>query len=278
MDLWMGTFNGSGGIELFRRRWRPPEVSATKAVVALVHGAGEHCGRYDNLVNWLVPRGYAVHAFDQRGHGRSPGARGHVNTFAEIRDDVGLFLDCVRQDEPGRPLFLLGHSTGGLIVLDYVLHDSAGLDGVIASGPLLSPLPLSPVLIAVSKLLARVWPGLLLPTGLEVEALSRDPEVVTAYVQDPLVHGMGSPRMAMELTAAIAWTQEHAGELNLPSLIVHGGDDRLCFPQSSLAFFEEVSFPDKERYEYEGYYHEIFNEPGREQVLADVEAWLERHL
>ncbi|MGD8399123.1 MAG: lysophospholipase, partial [Anaerolineae bacterium] len=233
---------------------------------------------YGNVVDWFVPRGYAVYAFDLRGSGQSPGPRGHVDDFAEYRGDVQAFLDMVKEVEPSRHIFLLGHSQGGLIALNYVLHDPSGLAGIIASGPALGKLPVSPFLLLLARTLSHIWPRLTLETGLEVEALSRDPEVVQAYVNDPRVHNVATPRLGTELMAAAEWTRGHAAEMALPLLIVHGAADRLCQPEDSRAFYHDVTHPDKERIAYDGYYHEVFNEPGKETVLADVETWLAEHL
>jgi len=274
MDHLEKTFKGQGGLELYYQRWRPE--STPRAVLAVVHGLGEHSGRYGNVVNWFVPKGYAVYAFDMRGHGRSPGKRGYIESFAQVRGDVRAFLDLVQSREPGAVLFLLGHSQGGLTVLNYVLHDPSGLAGVVASGPILCAPGISPLLMQIAKLLSRVAPSFTMETGLDVTALSRDKAVVEAYVNDPLVHGKGTARLGAEVSATTDWTQAHAAELALPCLIVHGGADRLCPPQGSQEFFDKITFADKERHEYEGYYHEIFNDVGKEGVLADGEAWLER--
>ena len=269
------TFTGHGGLELYYRCWRPE--GRPKAVLPIVHGHGEHSGRYAHVADWFVPRGYSVYAFDLRGHGRSQGKRGALKDFGEYREDVRAFLDLVQEAEPA-PVFLAGHSLGGLIVLNYVLRDPSGLAGVVASGPILSAPGLSPFLLWLSKVLARVWPSLVLDSGLDTSALSRDLAVVEAYVNDPLVHSKGSPSLANEMMGTVDWTQAHAAEMALPCLIVHGSEDRLCDPQASQVFIDNVTFPDKERIEYEGYYHEVYNEPGKEQVFADIEAWLERHL
>ncbi|MFN2289765.1 MAG: lysophospholipase [Anaerolineae bacterium] len=276
MDHFEGTFKGSDGVELYYQRWRPEGIP--RASLAVIHGFGEHSGRYGNVVDWFVPRGYAIYALDQRGYGRSPGGRGHVNAFSEYRQDVAAFLDLVRNAEAGRPLFLLGHSLGGLIALDYSLHDPSGLDGVIASGPTLGTVGVSPFLLLLSKALSRLWPSLTLETGLEVAALSRDQAVVDAYVSDPLVHNLGTPRLGTEMAKAAERAQGHAADLALPCLILHGGADRLCDPKDSRAFFDKVTFADKQRHEYEGYYHEIFNDVDKEVVFADMEAWLDDHL
>jgi len=270
------TFAGYGGVELYYQRWRadgPP-----KAVLPIVHGYGEHSGRYGNVVDWFVPRGYSVYAFDLRGHGRSPGKQGELRDFGDYREDVRAFLDLVHEAEPERPVFLMGHSMGGLIVLNYVLHDPSGLDGVVASGPVLCAPGISSFLLWLCKVLAPVWPNLIMDSGLDATALSRDASVGEAYVNDPLVHGKGSPCMVNELMKAVDWTQAHAAELALPCLIVHGSEDQLSDAQASQEFFDHVTFADKERIEYEGYYHEVFNELGKEKVFADIEGWLERHL
>lgn len=269
------TFTGHGGLELHCRCWRPE--GTPKAVLPIVHGHGEHSGRYAHVADWFVPRGYSVYAFDLRGHGRSQGERGALKDFGEYREDVRAFLDLVQEAEPA-PVFLAGHSLGGLIVLDYVLRDPSGLAGVVASGPVLSAPGVSPFLLWLSKVLARVWPSLVLDSGLDTSALSRDLAVVEAYVNDPLVHSKGSMRLANEMMEAVDWTQAHAAEMALPCLVIHGSEDRLCDPQASQVFIDNVAFADRERIEYEGYFHEVYNEPGKEQVFADIEAWLERHL
>ncbi len=276
MDHTEGTFNGFEGLELYYQRWRPE--GEAKAVLAVVHGFGEHSARYGNVVDCFAPKGYAVYAFDHRGHGRSPGPRGYINDFAELRGDVKAFLEFVHEQEPERPVFLLGHSMGGLVALEYVLHHPEGLVGVVASGPMLAQAGVSPFLVLASKVLSRVLPRFALATGLDTAALSRDVAVVDAYVNDPLVHGLGTPRLATELTKAFEWTQAHAADLSIPCLIVHGSADRLISPEGSRVFYEHVTFADKERRVYEGHYHEVFNDVGKEQVLADVEAWVEQRL
>jgi len=270
------TFGGFGGLELYYQRWRPE--GKLKAALAIVHGFGEHSGRYGNVVDWFVPKGYAVYIFDLRGHGRSPGPRGYIHRWAEFRGDVKSFLELVHEQEPGQATFLLGHSMGGLIVLEYALHHPEGLAGVIASGPLLAQAGISPFLQALSKVLSGVLPRLTLDTGLDATTISRDPAVVEAYVNDPLVHSLGTPRLATELTRAIEWAQAHAAEMRVPCLIVHGAADRLVPPEGSRVFYENMILADKERQVYEDYYHEVFNDVGKERVLAAVEAWAERRL
>ena len=276
MDHTEGTFDGFEGLELYYQRWQPD--GEAKAVLAVTHGFGEHSGRYGNVVDWFAPKGYAVYGFDHRGHGRSPGPRGYINSFAEFRGDVKAFLEFIHEQEPNRPVVLLGHSMGGLVALEYVLHHPEGLVGVIASGPLLAQAGISPLLVWLSKVLSSILPRFSLATGLDTTALSRDAVVVEAYENDPLVHGLGTPRLATELTKAFEWAQAHAADMSIPCLIVHGSTDRLVPPEGSRVFYENMTFGDKERRVYEGYFHEVFNDVGKEQVLADVEAWVERRL
>lgn len=271
-----GTFRGHGGLELYYQCWRPEGTPL--AVLVLIHGFGEHSGRYMNVVNHLVPRGYAIWSFDHRGHGRSPGRRGFVRTWDEFREDIRLFLEMVRQQEGGLPVFLMGHSMGGLMVLEYALHHPEGLQGVIASGPALAQVGVSPVLLKIAQLMSRIWPSFTMDTGLDATSISRDPAVVAAYQADPLVHSKASARLGTEMARAMAWTHQNASRWRLPLLILHGGADRLVPPEGSRRFYEAVPIADKEYREYEGGYHEPHNDIHRDQVLQNLERWLEAHL
>ncbi|MGC9398348.1 MAG: lysophospholipase [Anaerolineae bacterium] len=272
-------FRTHDGLELYAQHWLP--AAPPRAALAVVHGFGEHSGRYSDVAAWFVSRGYAVYAFDHRGHGHSPGQRGHVNRWSEYRDDVRVFVKRMREQAVEIPLFLVGHSMGGLIVLDYALHYPQGLKGVVASGPALGRgEDVSAALLFVGKVLSYVIPRLKLESGLNAAGLSHDEEVVRAYRDDPLVHGHVTPRFAAQMDATMKRTMKAAPdwEADLPLLIVHGGDDPLCPPGASARFFERVGAADKTRHEYPGYLHEVFNEVGREKVLQDVQAWLEAHL
>ena len=271
-----GTFGGAFGLELSWQSWRPE--TEPRAALVIVHGFGEHSGRYMNVVNHLLPLGYAVHAFDHRGHGRSPGQRGHIDEWAQFRGDVGAFLRFVGEREPSLPLFLMGHSLGGLIVLEFVLHSPEGIRGAIASGPALAQVGISPALLALGRVMSHIWPKFALDTKLDANLISRDPSVVKVYRDDPLVHSRASARLGAELERAMAWTHAHASGWRTPLLILHGGGDRLVPAQGSRAFFEKIPFPDKELHVYEGGYHEPHNDLQRAEVLADLAGWLERHL
>ncbi len=276
MQHFEGNFSGATNTQLFYQRWRPD--GAPHATLAIVHGFGEHSARYMNVVNALVPRGYAVSGFDLRGHGRSPGQRGYINAWAEYREDTAAFLKLVTEQEPSRPLFLMGHSMGGLIALEYGLHRPEGLRGVIASAPLLAQPGISPVLLTLSRILSRVYPTFSLNTGLDATAISRDPNVVKAYTEDSLVHSLGTPRLGTEITAAQNWVLAHAAELRVPLLVFFGTADRLAPPEGTRRFYDRVTVADKQKIEYEGAFHETHNDIIADQVMANLTRWLDAHL
>lgn len=269
-------FRGAGHLELYYQCWHPKELA--RAAIAIVPGLGDHSGRYTNISNHLVPRGYAIYAFDLRGNGRSPGQRGYVKEWKEFRDDVASFLALIRDREPRTPIFLFGESLGGVIVLDYCLRRPQGLSGLICAAPALGKIGISRLLWMLARILNRVLPRFSLSTGLDYSNLSRDPEVVKAFQQDPLAHCRGTARLAIELRRAIEWIHAHADELKLPLLIVHGKADRIASPNGSRDFIRKVTFPDKNLREYEGGYHELYNDIIKDRVLADTEQWLESHL
>ena len=277
MNHTQDAFEGAGGLKLFSQSWRPEGTA--QAVLAIVHGFGEHSGRYTNVVRHFVPRGYAVHGFDLRGHGRSPGQRGHINSWAEYREDVKAFLGHVAKQEPGRPVFLLGHSLGSIIALDYALHHPQGLSGLILSGLAVDPVgAATPLLVATARLMSRIWPTLSMAVKLDKAALSRIPEVVSEYIADPLVHGLGSARWGTECLDAIAWCKAHASRLQLPLLVVHGDSDRINTAAGARRVFEAARSQDKRLVLVPGGHHEPHNDLGREQTFQALEEYLGKRL
>lgn len=270
-----GTFKGVGGLSLFYQSWHPQEP---RAVVAIVHGLGAHGGQFAPAVEYLVSLGYAVYALDLRGHGRSPGQRGHINRWAEFREDLSAFLQQIWAQELDCPCFVWGHSLGGAIVLDYALRSPQGLQGAIVTAPALGKVGVSRLKLAIGRVFSRVYPRLSLKVGLNQNASSRNPNIISAYAQDPLRHEYGSARLATEFFAAVDWIEKHASDLQIPLLLLHGSADRVTRPESSWSFCERVTYPDKKCYEYPGSYHDLYADTNYQEVLVDIGNWLEQHL
>jgi alpha-beta hydrolase superfamily lysophospholipase len=271
-----GWFTGAGGLSLFRRTWRPP--GRTRAVLVNVHGLGDHSGLYPTLVQFFTARGVAVYAYDVRGNGRSPGQRAYVERWDEYLEDLARFLELVHQEEPATPVFLLGNSLGGLIVLDYALQQCAGIQGVIAASPPLGRLGVPAPLMALGRVLSRVWPRFSIRTGMDLSGLARDPAVAATVLADPLFHRVGTARLSTEVTAAIARVRAGAPRFRLPLLLLHGSADRMVPPDGSRDFIARVRFHDRELREYAGAYHVLFADLDHERVLADVERWIAARL
>lgn len=260
--------------DIYYQYWLPEDDP--RAILLLVHGLAEHSGRYLNVVNHLVPSGYAVYGMDHFGHGKSDGKRVYVERFEDYIKTLKIYFDMIRDWQPGKPIFLVGHSLGGLIGLTYLLEYQDEVSGAILSGPLIQIYRKVPsVLIWVINALSILMPkaGLI---QLDAEGVSRDPAVVEAYVNDPLVYtGKITARLSAEFGKAMERVIKRAREINLPIMILQGSGDKLVDPVGAQLLYGLISSQDKTLKIYDGLYHEIFNEPEHEQVLNDVEKWLE---
>lgn len=273
-----GSFEGVGGVEIFYRRYRGV---GSRASMVIAHGLGEHSGRYENVVETALPPGISVWAADHRGHGKSGGKRGHVSAFEEYLQDLGRFIRLVENEAPGRPVFLLGHSLGGLIALGFALRHGAVLDGLIVSSPALGMrAEVPPWKALMGRAMSAAWPSLALSNGLDASKISRDQEVVRRYLNDPLVHDRVTARWYTEFSKEIEAVNRRASELSLPLLMQLAGEDRLVDSAASEGFFKRLSVKDKTLYVYPGLYHEVYNEKKNERarVLKDLENWLKPRL
>jgi len=246
----------------------------------VIHGLFEHSGRYGNLVDYVVPRGFAVHSFDQRGHGRSEGLRGYVRRFSYYTDDLDIFRKLVSARHPAKPMFILGHSVGGTVVADYVSEHGRGFAGCILSAA--TAMPGSSVTRS-SILMARALSAVLPKIGIasiDASAISRDRKVVEAYLDDPLVYrGRIRARLGTELVNVIERSlPSKVADIEAPVLLIHGSQDRLSNTEGSSHLYAMARSKDKTLKYYDGFYHELLNEPGHERVLADIGDWLENHL
>jgi acylglycerol lipase len=272
-----GKFKGLKDFSLYYQRWLPEKTP--KAVLFVVHGLAEHSGRYKNLVNYFVPKGYAVYALDHRGHGKSDGIRCYVDRFSDYLADLKTFFDMVRKENKGAKVFLVGHSMGGTIAVPYAVVHQQELAGVITSAPsLVASSTVSPALLSIAAVISALLPKMGV-TVLDASTISRDKAVVDAYVNDPLVfRGKIPARTGAELAKMWKTLPEKMPEIKLPVLIMQGTADGLANPASSKLLYERVGSKDKTLKLYDGLYHEIFNEPEHKKVMADVEAWLTKHI
>lgn len=271
-----GQLTGVGELTLYRQAWVPD--GETRAVVALVHGLSEHSGRYQHVAGRLVAEGYAVHALDHRGHGRSAGPRSLVDRFANLVTDLDALVEAASLARPDVPLLLVGHSMGGLVATHYAVAHGERLSGLALSGALAAVEAASPVTRVAARVLSALTPRL---GVIEIDSnlISRDREVVSAYRSDPLVfNGRLPARTVSELELAVRSLPDRVGEIALPTLIMYGTADGICPPAGSIMLNERIGARDKTLDVYDGLYHEIFNEPERERVLADLCAWLKTHV
>ncbi|NIM95648.1 MAG: alpha/beta fold hydrolase [Anaerolineales bacterium] len=260
------------GLKFYAQGWQPDDKA--KAVVCLIHGLGEHSGRYEHVGDYLNKNAYALLAFDLRGHGKSEGQRGHSPSYEAFYSDFDIFLKEVETQNHGLPLFLYGHSLGGNLVINYDLAKLPQVHGLIVTGPAFRPgFEPPPAKISLGKMMRKIWPTFSMNNEIDREALSKDPEVVRAYNEDPLVHDRLSAQLGIDLLEYGVSALERADELQHDLLLMQGGDDRLCSVQASSEFARKAT----ERCDlkiWDGLYHEVHNEPEKEQVLSYMVNWL----
>jgi alpha-beta hydrolase superfamily lysophospholipase len=255
---------------------RLPTAEPARAVVVVVHGLGEHAGRYHEVAELLHEWGFAVWAHDHHGHGESTGTRGGVPSELRLVDDLALVVDDARRENPGVPVVLLGHSLGGLVAASLVARGVRPVDGLVLSSPGLDP-GLSGFQKALLAVLPRIAPNLRVGNGLDDNYLSHDPAVVQAYRDDPLTHDRIGSRLARFLAFEGATVQQAAARWPVPTLLIFAGDDRLVRPAASRAFAAAAAPSGMvEAQCFETLYHEIFNELEAEPVFAALQRWLDR--
>ncbi|MEM7799875.1 MAG: lysophospholipase [Chloroflexota bacterium] len=263
------------GIELYLQAWIPDEA---KAGILLLHGLAEHSGRYAYMAEKLNAAGYAVYTFDGRNHGKSATGKpnGFVESVAEYEKDIDALLKKTIEHMDGKPVFLIGHSMGGGLAANYVINHKPNIQGVVLSGAaVMAGDDISPFLIRISKILSSITPKLA-TTKFDGDSISRDPEIVSLYNSDPLNYRGGMPaRTGAQLLSVIENIQANASKISLPILIMHGTADRITNVKGSSFLNENVSTSDKTLKLYDGLYHEIFNEPEKDEVIGDVIAWLD---
>jgi len=280
MKTFETTLNGRDGTVFCVQGWEP-DSGKPKASIALIHGLGEHAGRYAHVGKVLTDAGYALAGFDLRGHGKSGGARGHVSSLETYMQDIRQFSQLVAQRYPDTPGFLYGHSLGGLLALAYAIQYGAGLKGVVVTGPALrTALQEQKAKITMVRLLGSLLPGMTVQSGLDPAAVSRDPAVVQAYRADALIHYSTSLGFGKAALQAIDLCFARAGELPAPLLIVHGQGDTIAYPSGSEDFAKLVRLAggDVTMRLWDCLYHEVHNEPEKAEVFKLMIGWLDKYL
>jgi len=272
-----GYFTNSTDQSIYYQYWLPE--GKPKASVVINHGLHEHSGRYEHLVAFLTDNNFAVYGLDLPGHGKTPGIRSFVNSFNDFIEAVEIYLDMIRSWQPDLPVFLMGHSMGGLIAAVFLIDHQDQLRGAVLSGSLVQvPEYVSDLTLKMGNILSVLLPKFGV-VRIDAEGLSRDPAVVQAYIDDPLVFtGKSKVRISNEINRGIILLEKEGTKIDLPLLILHGGADRVCDPSWSEYLHNLVSSPDKELIIYDGLFHEVYHEPENQTVYADLLNWLEKHI
>ncbi len=279
MEHQEGFINGQKGLSIYWQAWLPSSEKVVASVV-IAHGLGEHGGRYRRVAEHLVEHGCATYAIDHRGHGKSAGPRALVDRFDNAVADLDQLIDQVRKARPNVPLFLLGHSMGGGLALDYAIAHQDKLDGLLLSGPAVVLDGAPPALLILSKMLSVVAPSLGV-FSVDPALVSRDPAEVAAYVSDPLnFHGKAPARTMGEIVRFVEGLPARLPQVTLPILLMHGTEDKLAGSGGSELVYRSIRSQDKTIKLYEGLYHEIFNElpADRARVFAELSGWIEAHI
>lgn len=267
-------FGIDGEAVLYGREWQPE--NNIRGVICLIHGLGEHSGRYLNMAQNLTRAGYVLLTYDQRGHGKSLGRRGHTPSYDTLLDDIDYFRRESLKRFPNMPTFLYGHSLGGNLVLNYVLRRRPKFTGVIVTSPWLKLVVEPPALLKMFvRFLNNLWPTFSLTNGLDLKALSRDLRVVDTYKDDPLVHNRISIRLFVSMDQAGCWALKNAAQFDLPLLLMHGGGDRITSTEATKEFAIHVQ-KDCTLKIWQGLFHELHNEPEKEEIYAFIINWLEQ--
>ena len=271
-----GYFSARDGLRLF---WQSHVPAECKAHVAVVHGYGDHGGRYRQMLAHLSADGFACHAVDYRGHGRADGRRGYVDRFEDYLSDVSLFVDRCKAQAAGKKLFLFAHSLGGLISIHHVKAHAEGLAGVVLSGPYLELALEAPAFkVLAAKVADRVLPWLPIPTEIKTTQLTRDASMIQEAESDPLYLRTVTPRFFLQSSAAQPAARAAGPDILLPLLLVCGAEDPIASTGAMRSFFDGVASADKTFKAYPGMLHEPWNELGREEVYRDISLWIAAHL
>lgn len=274
MDLKIATFRTRDGLKLHYEHWTP---LSPKAGIILVHGAGDHCGRYRTFVQHFTAQGYKVCLYDQRGHGRSPGRRVYAKRLEMLWEDLKTYAEFCKNGDANFPWYLVGHSLGGQIVLNFLARHSGFFRAACASS--------SNIEIAMTmpkwqertgRLLLAVWPTWKLRGIAKPEGLSHDPAVIADYKKDPFAYPYVTIGIGSEIIKNLETIYQLPSKIETPLLMLHGSADQYCLPSGTKRFFNDLTLAEKQLKIYENCYHELFNETRKGEVFHDIQNWFER--
>lgn len=259
--------------EIYAKSWT---IDSAKGVICLVHGLGEHINRYEHVASFFNEKGYQFYGNDHYGHGQSGGARGHTPSYDGLLDEVDTLIDIAKNENPNLPIYLYGHSMGGNIALNYLFLRHPNIAGVIATASAIQlPNPPSAALLAVGKLMRKIYPKFAQPNGLELKYLSNDQSVIDAYVADELVHNKVSSELGLALIERGHWLVESNRKTNIPLLLMHGAEDGITSPEGTVEL-SKMTEGDVSLKIWKDMYHEIHNEIDKQAVLDYILNWIEK--
>ncbi len=263
------------GTSMFACEWSPEARSEAKAVIGIIHGMGEHTGRYAHVAQRFIDEGYIVMMFDQRGHGRTAGQRGHTPDYEQLLEGIDLMLAEAEHRSQGLPIFLYGHSMGGNVTLNYILRRKPQIAGAIVTGPWLQLAFMPPSLqVWLARIVNRVYPSFSNNRPMKADHLTSDPEMARRYREDSLNHGFITARFYNCVVSAGLWALNHANELNVPLLLMHGGNDKVTSIHASQQFAERAGSDRCMFKEWPDFLHELHNDTNREEVISDALHWI----
>lgn len=267
------TWKSSDGDSLYSQKWISGD--SPKAIIVIVHGLGEHIGRYHHVADYFIKMNISLYGFDLRGHGKSSGKRGHIASNHIYFSDIDTMINLAKKDFPGIPIFIYGHSLGGNMILNYSLKMKPDIRGVICTSPGLAVgEPVPPVKLFLAKILKSLLPSMTMDNGLDVNNLSHDPEIIQKYKDDPLVHPMISAKLAMDMFANGEWVLENAEDFQLPLLLMAGSEDHIVNLEVIKQFAKKVPGEYITFEIFEGFFHEIHNEYEKENVFQIIFSWI----
>lgn len=266
----------SDGAKLYYQKWMPEDP---KAIIVFVHGLADHVGRYEPFTRYFSLRGYGVALFDMRGHGRSGGRKTHINRFYDYIYDLSQFVSFVKKNSPDVPVFLVGHSFGGQIVLNFTVRYSKDLRGIVALSPNIGvKLDMPEWKFKIAKVAVKCLPRYRIASNVNMNNLSHDENIVNSYRNDPNIPKDLTLKCGLEILKNSELVMALASRIHLPTLLMHGDSDNICDVEATKKFYMRVPGSSKQLKVYHGLYHELLNENGKERVFGDMEAWFEEQL